>query len=53
MYPYPMGLIYREDLLNDEAFKKAFKRQTGKDLALPDSVEGYVEMAKAISALEG
>ncbi len=51
MYPYPMGLIYREDLLNDEAFKTAYKDQTGKDLALPDSVEGYVDMAAAVSAL--
>jgi ABC-type glycerol-3-phosphate transport system substrate-binding protein len=51
MYPYPMGLIYREDLLNDEAFKTAYKDQTGQDLALPDSVEGYVDMAAAVSAL--
>src|SRR5215211_7108487 len=25
MYPYPMGLIYREDLLNDEAFQAAYQ----------------------------
>src|SRR5215212_11101479 len=42
MYPYPMGLIYREDLLNDEAFRAAYKEQTGTDLAMPDSVESYV-----------
>ena len=26
MYPYPMGLIYREDLLDDEAFQAAYQR---------------------------
>ncbi|MFN8594472.1 MAG: extracellular solute-binding protein [Thermomicrobiales bacterium] len=51
MYPYPMGLIYRNDLLEDEAFKAAYKEQTGKELALPDSVEGYVDMAEAVSAM--
>lgn len=51
MYPYPMGLIYREDLLGDEAFKTAYKDATGNDLALPDSVEAYVDMAAAVSAL--
>lgn len=51
MYPYPMGLIYREDLLADDALKAAYKEQTGKDLALPDSVEGYVDVAAAVSAL--
>lgn len=51
MFPYPMGLIYREDLLNDEAFKAAYEEQTGEALALPDSVEGYVAMAEAVSAL--
>jgi ABC-type glycerol-3-phosphate transport system substrate-binding protein len=52
MFPYPMGLIYREDLLNDETFRAAYLEQTGNELALPDSVEGYVEMAEAVSALE-
>lgn len=52
MFPYPMGLIYREDLLGDEAFKRAYEEQTGEPLELPDSVEGYVAMAEAVSALE-
>src|SRR5215211_7989609 len=52
MYPYPMGLIYREDLFNDEAFRAAYLQQTGTELALPDSVEGYVAMAEAVSALD-
>jgi ABC-type glycerol-3-phosphate transport system substrate-binding protein len=52
MFPYPMGLIYREDLLNDEAFKAAYQEQTGSELVLPDSVESYVAMAEAVSALD-
>jgi multiple sugar transport system substrate-binding protein len=50
MFPYPMGLIYREDLLNDAAFQAAYKEQTGQDLALPATVEEYVAMAEAVSA---
>ncbi|MDQ2652879.1 MAG: extracellular solute-binding protein, partial [Chloroflexota bacterium] len=52
MFPYPMGLIYRQDLLEDTAFQEAYEAQTGSKLALPDSVEGYVEMAEAISATD-
>jgi ABC-type glycerol-3-phosphate transport system substrate-binding protein len=52
MFPYPMGLIYREDLLNDEDFRAAYQEQTGTELALPDSVESYVAMAEAVSALD-
>jgi len=52
-YAYPMGLIYRDDLINDEAFKKEFNAATGKDLAIPDSVEGYVDLAKAITKWKG
>jgi multiple sugar transport system substrate-binding protein len=51
MFPYPMGLIYREDLLNDEPLRAAYQEKTGEELALPDSVEGYVEMAEAISGI--
>jgi multiple sugar transport system substrate-binding protein len=51
MYPYPMGLLYRNDLLDDAAFKDAYKAVAGKDLALPDSVDGYVEVAKNISKM--
>ncbi len=52
-YAYPMGLIYREDLLADPALQEAYKAKTGQDLALPDSVEAYVEMAKNIKAVKG
>ena len=52
-YAYPMGLIYRDDLLNDPAFKDEYKTAIGRDLTLPDSVESYVELAKAIKAMKG
>jgi len=52
MFPYPMGLIYRNDLLEDETFRAAYQEQTGEELALPDSVEGYVAMAEAVSAMD-
>jgi ABC-type glycerol-3-phosphate transport system substrate-binding protein len=52
-YAYPMGLIYREDLANDDAFKADFKAASGMDFAMPDSVESYVELAKAITAWKG
>jgi multiple sugar transport system substrate-binding protein len=52
-YAYPMGLIYRDDLLNDEAFQAEFEAASGMELALPDSVEGYVQLAEAITAWKG
>jgi multiple sugar transport system substrate-binding protein len=52
-YAYPMGLIYRDDLLNDEAFQAEFEAASGMELVIPDSVEGYVELATAISAWKG
>ncbi|HET7666138.1 MAG TPA: extracellular solute-binding protein, partial [Mycobacterium sp.] len=51
MFPYPMRLIYREDLLDDEALRAAYQEKTGTELALPDSVEGYVDMAEALSGI--
>ncbi|MBA3450149.1 MAG: extracellular solute-binding protein [Chloroflexia bacterium] len=52
IFPYPMGLIYRNDLLADEAFQAAYMEKTGSELTLPDSVEGYVDMAEAVSSLD-
>jgi multiple sugar transport system substrate-binding protein len=52
IFPYPMGLIYRHDLLEDETFRASYKEKTGSELALPDSVEGYVAMAEAVSSLD-
>jgi len=52
IFPYPMGLIYRNDLLADEAFQAAYEEKTGSALALPESVEAYVDMAEAVSSLD-
>ena len=52
-YAYPMGLIYRDDLLNDETFKAEFAEASGMELAIPDTVEEYVDLAIAISAWKG
>jgi ABC-type glycerol-3-phosphate transport system substrate-binding protein len=52
-YAYPMGLIYRDDLVSDDDFKQAFNDATGMDLAIPDSVGGYVDLAKAITKWKG
>jgi multiple sugar transport system substrate-binding protein len=46
MYNYSMGLIYRTDLLEDAKLKDAYKKETGKDLALPSSLADYVELSK-------
>lgn len=48
MYNYSMGLIYRTDLLNDPKLKEAFKKETGKDLALPTALADYVALVKFI-----
>jgi len=43
MYNYAMGLIYRTDLLEDPELKAKFKARFGRDLALPKTLEEYVE----------
>jgi ABC-type glycerol-3-phosphate transport system substrate-binding protein len=47
-YIYPMGLLYRTDLMEDEAFKASFAEITGRELAMPTTVEEYVEVIKAV-----
>jgi multiple sugar transport system substrate-binding protein len=46
MYNYSMGLIYRTDLLDDPKVKEAYKKETGKDLGLPASLEHYVALSR-------
>jgi ABC-type glycerol-3-phosphate transport system substrate-binding protein len=53
MYNYSMGLIYRTDLMNDAKIKDAYKAKTGKDLALPKTLEEYVELSKFMNANAG
>ena len=52
MYPYPMGLIHRTDLMQDKAFLDAYQQVAGKPMAMPDSVESYVELAKNVSKMD-
>jgi multiple sugar transport system substrate-binding protein len=51
MYVYPMGLIYRKDLMADPQFQSDYKAKAGKDLALPATVEEYVEQIKVVQQL--
>lgn len=46
MYNYSMGLIYRTDLLEDTKLKDAYKKESGKDLALPTTLADYVAISK-------
>ncbi|MEZ4500907.1 MAG: sugar ABC transporter substrate-binding protein [Thermomicrobiales bacterium] len=50
-YIYPMGLIYRTDLMEDDAFKASYAEIAGKDLAMPTTVEEYVEVIKVIQQI--
>lgn len=45
-YNYAMGLIYRDDLLNDPDLQAEFEETYSRELALPASPEEYVELAK-------
>ncbi len=53
MYNYSMGLIYRKDLLADPKLQAAYKAKVGKDLALPTTLEEYVELSKFMKASGG
>lgn len=50
MYNYAMGLIYRKDVLEDESLKKKYRETYGKELAVPRSLEDYVQMCEFIQA---
>ncbi len=50
-YVYPMGLLYRTDLMEDPDFQSAYAEIAGQELELPESVESYVEMIKAIQQI--
>jgi multiple sugar transport system substrate-binding protein len=53
MYNYSMGLIYRTDLLDDAKLKDAYKKETGKDLALPTTLADYVAISKFMKKSAG
>jgi len=45
-YNYALALIVRQDLFDDPAYQQAYKDQFGKDLAVPTTLEDYVQVAK-------
>ncbi|MDQ0467952.1 ABC transporter substrate-binding protein [Labrys wisconsinensis] len=53
MYNYSMGLLYRTDLLADDKLKAAYQAESGKALALPQTLEDYVAVAKFMKAHAG
>ena len=46
MYNYAMGLIYRTDLMQDSKLNELYRRQYGKPLRVPGSVEEYVRVSE-------
>lgn len=52
-YNYMMSLIYRTDVFEDEALKKGYEEQTGKEFKIPDNMDDYVELCKYITSTKG
>jgi len=46
IYSYSMGLLYREDLLNDPDLQKAYKELYNQDLKVPASLDEYVQQCQ-------
>jgi len=53
MYNYSMGLIYRDDLLNDPKLKEAYKAEFKTDLEVPKTLAEYVQISKFMQAQAG
>ena len=53
MYNYSMGLIYRDDLLNDPKLKAAYKAKYNTELAPPKTLAEYVQISKFMKANAG
>lgn len=53
MYNYSMGLLYRTDLLADPKLQAAYKAAFKSDLALPKTLEEYVQISKFMKANAG
>jgi len=45
-YNYAMGLLYRTDLLEDEANKKAFQEKYGMELKAPETWDEYLKQVE-------
>lgn len=48
-YNYAMALIYRTDVLEDPALQAEYRERFGKELALPETLQEYVELAKFLT----
>lgn len=53
MYVYPMGLLYRKDLLEDQTFKDSYRAAAGSDPVVPTTVDEYVAMVKTVNQIGG
>ena len=48
-YNYMMSLVYRTDIFENADLKASYKAAYGKDFAMPDTFEEYIEMCKFIT----
>jgi len=47
MWTYPMGIVYRTDIVNDPKFQSFYEKETGKSWVFPPKdLFAYAEMAK-------
>ena len=53
LWSYPMGLIYRTDIMNDPALQTAYKDTYNKDLKVPTDLEELVELSKFMQENSG
>jgi len=52
-YNYAVGLIVRQDLFNDSAYRDAYQKKYGKLLAPPTTLEDYVRIAQFFKEQSG
>ncbi len=52
-YNYALGLIVRQDLFDDPAYKDAYQKKYGKPLAPPTILEDYVRIAQFFKEQSG
>jgi len=46
IYSYSMGLLYREDLINDTELQETYKALYNEDLKVPETLEEYVQQCR-------
>lgn len=52
-YNYALGLIVRQDLFDDPAYREAYQKKFGKPLAPPTTLEDYVRIAQFFKEQSG